>query len=164
MLFDENEKAHPKVLDLFLQIFDEGTLTDAQGKKCDFRESVHFKPLGMETAREELGKLMEDFNTRLENVAVRRREEDTGGGTYLERPGARRASHVRVELTPSAEELILREGYSEQYGARNLERAVDRFLGMLIAEALLNGKIASGETIRLEGKDGNMRMVGKDES
>jgi ATP-dependent Clp protease ATP-binding subunit ClpC len=69
-----------------------------------------------------------------------------------------------VELTASAEELILREGYSEQYGARNLERAVDRFLGMLIAEALLNGKIASGETIRLEGKDGNMRMVGKDES
>lgn len=222
VLFDEIEKAHPKVLDLFLQIFDEGTLTDAQGKKCDFRESViiltsnlgsgggagkpfigfavgdqaaispeqanerreeeairkhlrpelvnrlskvvHFKPLGMETAREVLGKLMEDFNKRLENVAVRRREEDTGGGTPLERPGARRASHVRVELAASAEEMILREGYSEQYGARNLERAVDRLLGKLIAEALLSGKIATGETIRLEGKDGNMRMVGKDES
>jgi MoxR-like ATPase len=80
VLFDEIEKAHPKVLDLFLQIFDEGTLTDAQGKKCDFRESVHFKPLGMETTREVHGKLMEDFNTRLENVAVRRREEDTGAG------------------------------------------------------------------------------------
>ncbi len=40
VLFDEIEKAHPRVLDLFLQIFDEGTLTDAQGRKCDFRESV----------------------------------------------------------------------------------------------------------------------------
>ena len=40
VLFDEIEKAHPKVLDLFLQIFDEGTLTDAQGRKCDFWESV----------------------------------------------------------------------------------------------------------------------------
>ena len=40
VLFDEIEKAHPQVLDLFLQIFDEGTLTDAQGRKCNFRESV----------------------------------------------------------------------------------------------------------------------------
>ncbi len=40
VLFDEIEKAHPKVLDLFLQIFDEGTLTDAQGRKCSFRESI----------------------------------------------------------------------------------------------------------------------------
>ena len=40
VLFDEIEKAHPRVLELFLQIFDEGTLTDAQGRKCDFRESV----------------------------------------------------------------------------------------------------------------------------
>jgi ATP-dependent Clp protease ATP-binding subunit ClpC len=170
-------------------------LTDAQGKKCDFRESViiltsnlgsgggavkpfigfvagdqpvispdqanerredeairkhlrpelvnrltkvvHFKPLGMETAREVLGKLMEDFNKRL---------ADKG---------------IKVELTASAEELILREGYSEQYGARNLERAVDRLLGTLIAEALLSGKIAAGETFRLEGKDGRMSLVGQ---
>ena len=40
VLFDEIEKAHPRVLDLFLQVFDEGTLTDAQGRKCDFREAV----------------------------------------------------------------------------------------------------------------------------
>lgn len=194
VLFDEIEKAHPKVLDLFLQIFDEGTLTDAQGKKCDFRESViiltsnlgsgggavkpfigfavgdqpaispeqanerreeeairkhlrpellnrlskvvHFKPLGMETAREVLGKLIGDFNKRL---------ADKG---------------MKVELTASAEELILREGYSEQYGARNLERAVDRLLGTLIAEALLGGKIAAGETIRFEAIDGRIQFCG----
>jgi len=40
VLFDEIEKAHPRVLDLFLQIFDEGTLTDSQGRKCSFREPV----------------------------------------------------------------------------------------------------------------------------
>lgn len=40
VLFDEIEKAHPKVLDIFLQIFDEGTLTDSSGKKCNFRESL----------------------------------------------------------------------------------------------------------------------------
>jgi ATP-dependent Clp protease ATP-binding subunit ClpA len=116
------------------EAFDEGTLTDAQGKKCDFQESVHFKPLGMETAREVLGKLMEDFNKRL---------ADKG---------------IKVELTASAEELILREGYSEQYGARNLERAVDRLLGTLIAEALLSGKIAAGQTIQLEAHEGRIQF------
>ena len=40
VLFDEVEKAHPKILDIFLQIFDEGILTDSRGRKCDFRESI----------------------------------------------------------------------------------------------------------------------------
>ncbi len=195
------------------EAFDEGTLTDAQGKKCDFRESViiltsnlgsgggavkpfigfvagdqpaispdqanerreeeairkhlrpellnrlskvvHFKPLGMETAREVLGKLIGDFNKRLENVVF---PEQACGETPQARPAAGRGSHVRVELTASAEELILREGYSEQYGARNLERAVDRLLGTLIAEALLGGKIAAAETIRLEAVDGRIQF------
>jgi len=186
VLFDEIEKAHPRVLDLFLQIFDEGTLTDAQGRKCDFRESViiltsnlgsgggpakpfigfaagdapvvspneiiiqlaqdairrhlrpelvnrltkvvHFKPLDTATMREILGKLLADFNRRL---------TDRG---------------VTVELDESAEELILREGFSEEYGARNLERVMDRLLGTLIAEALLSGKIAAGQNIHLEAR------------
>jgi ATP-dependent Clp protease ATP-binding subunit ClpC len=188
VLFDEIEKAHPKVLDLFLQIFDEGTLTDAQGRKCDFRESViiltsnlgsggvmkrrmgfgmeeeesgqdahapvkeairkhlrpelvnrltkvvHFKPLEMETAREILGKLVVDFNKRL---------SDRG---------------MTVALDESAVDLILREGFSEEYGARNLERAMDRLLGSLIAEALLSGKITAGQTLHLEAVDGRIHF------
>jgi ATP-dependent Clp protease ATP-binding subunit ClpC len=184
VLFDEIEKAHPRVLDLFLQIFDEGTLTDAQGRKCDFRESViiltsnlgtgggpvkpfigfasgdepevppdeaivqraqdairhslrpelvnrltkivHLKPLGVATVREILGKLLAALNERL---------ADRG---------------VTVDLDATAEELILREGFSEEYGARNLERVMDRMLGTPIAEALLSGKITAGQTIRLE--------------
>jgi ATP-dependent Clp protease ATP-binding subunit ClpC len=188
VLFDEIEKAHPRVLDLFLQIFDEGTLTDAQGRKCDFRESViiltsnlgtgvakrrmgfgaeeegsgrdaratleeeavrkhlrpelvnrltkvvHFKPLGMETAREILGKLVAEFNKRLADRSV------------------------TVKLYENAEEFILREGFSEEYGARNLERVVDRMLGTLIAEALLSGKVAAGQTLHIEEVDGRIQM------
>jgi ATP-dependent Clp protease ATP-binding subunit ClpC len=198
VLFDEIEKAHPRVLDLFLQIFDEGTLTDAQGRKCDFRESViiltsnlgtgaaapkpfigfavasqdrqagspsssdrqdayppvqeairkhlrpelvnrltkvvHFKPLGMETAREILGKLMDEFNKRL---------TDRG---------------VTLDLDETAKNLILREGFSEEYGARNLERVMDRMLGTLIAEALLSSKIQAGQTIQLEAIDGQIQF------
>jgi ATP-dependent Clp protease ATP-binding subunit ClpC len=192
VLFDEIEKAHPRVLDLFLQIFDEGTLTDAQGRKCDFREAViiltsnlgagcspakpfigfasgdepevspneaivqgaqeairrhlrpelvnrltkivHFRPLDAGTVREVLHKLLASLNERL---------VDRG---------------VTVELDESAEELILREGFSEEYGARNLERVMDRLLGTLIAEALLSGKITAGQTVRLDAKDGQIQF------
>jgi ATP-dependent Clp protease ATP-binding subunit ClpC len=227
VLFDEIEKAHPRVLDLFLQIFDEGTLTDAQGRKCDFRESViiltsnlgtgggpakgrigfvvepekdqrpgrssagdrrdacppsvmdairrslrpelvnrltkivHFKPLGMGTAREISGKLLRELNERLAAVEVRGRDEDSGGETPPARSGAGRASHLRgvaVELDESAEELILREGFSEEYGARNLERVMDRLLGTLIAEALLSGKITTGQTIHIVANGDQMQF------
>jgi ATP-dependent Clp protease ATP-binding subunit ClpC len=188
VLFDEIEKAHPKVLDLFLQIFDAGTLTDAQGRKCDFREAViiltsnlgsgvekrrrmgfgadvdeggqdghapfeeairkhmrpelvnrltkivHFNPLGMETAREILRKLIGELNGRL---------SDRG---------------VSVELDAAAVELILREGFSEEYGARNLERVVDRLLGMPLADALLNGEVRDGRVIRVGVRDGGLLL------
>jgi ATP-dependent Clp protease ATP-binding subunit ClpA len=98
---------------------------------------VHFKPLGPETARKILGKLIVEMNERLA-------------------AGCR--SHVRMELDESAEELMLREGFSEKYGARNLERVVDRMLGSLIAEALLSGKISAGQTIRLEAVDGRIQF------
>jgi len=167
VLFDEIEKAHPRVLDLFLQIFDEGTLTDSQGRKCSFRESViiltsnlgsgvvakrrmgfgmedeergqdahapceeairkhlrpelvnrltkivHFNTLGMDAAREIVGKLLTQLNARV---------SDRG---------------VTVQLDESAVELILREGYSPEYGARNLERVMDRLLGQRLANYLL---------------------------
>jgi ATP-dependent Clp protease ATP-binding subunit ClpA len=185
VLFDEIEKAHPKVLDLFLQVFDAGILTDAQGRKCDFRESViiltsnlgsgevrkrrmgfgmeedgggrdacatvgeairrHLRPelvnrltkivffsaLGKETAREILGKLIGELNGRL---------SDRG---------------VSVEIDAEAVEWILREGFSEEYGARNLERVVDRLLGMPLADAILAGRLHDGRRIRVGvGKDG----------
>ncbi|MCX6879113.1 MAG: AAA family ATPase, partial [Verrucomicrobia bacterium] len=206
VLFDEIEKAHPRVLDLFLQIFDEAALTDAQGRKGDFRESViiltsnlgagqmrrkmgfgmeqegggqdaratvdeairrhlrpelvnrltrivHFKPLGMATAREILGKMVRELNDRLADAVIADPPAFPGGETPPARPAAGRGSHahvrgVTVELDESAEELILREGVSEEFGARKLERVMDRLLGTLLAEALLNGKLTAGQTIR----------------
>ena len=187
VLFDEIEKAHPKVLDLFLQIFDEGTLTDAQGRKCDFRESViiltsnlgsggvvkrrmgfgmekdeevgetptlleavkrhlrpelvnrltkvvHFRPLGLETAREILGKLVAEFNWCLAD------------------------RKVTVVLDESAIELILREGFSNECGARNLERTMDRLLGKKLADLLLAGGAPEGAILRVEADDGVLRL------
>jgi hypothetical protein len=95
---------------------------------------VPFKPLGMDTAREILGKLIAELNGRLEER----------GET--------------VELDASAEDLILQEGYSEEYGARSLERAVDRLLGTLISGKLLSGEITSEMMIQIEAVDGEIRV------
>jgi ATP-dependent Clp protease ATP-binding subunit ClpA len=95
---------------------------------------VPFKPLGMDTAREILGKLIAELNGRLEERGV------------------------TVELDASAEGLILQEGYSEEYGARNLERAVDRMLGTLISGKLLSGEISSGTALRIEAVAGEIRV------
>jgi ATP-dependent Clp protease ATP-binding subunit ClpA len=62
-------------------------------------------------------------------------------------------------LDGSAEELILREGFSKEYGARNLERVVDRMLGTLISGKLLSGEIATGMTIRIEAVDDEIRIT-----
>jgi ATP-dependent Clp protease ATP-binding subunit ClpC len=186
VLFDEVEKAHPRILDLFLQVFDEGVLTDSQGRKCNFREAViiltsnlgmgggpekpfigfsvggqevkhesafvrradeaiqkhlrpelvnrltkivHFHPLGMNAARQIVERLVKQLNSRIMNRSV------------------------TVELDGTAVDLLLREGYNLKYGARNLERVIDRLVGTPLAEALLSEKVQLGQTIRFESKD-----------
>jgi ATP-dependent Clp protease ATP-binding subunit ClpA len=63
-----------------------------------------------------------------------------------------------VALNQSAEELILREGFSKENGARNLERVMDRLIGSLVAEALLSGRITAGQTLHLEAVDGRIQF------
>lgn len=100
---------------------------------------MHFRPLRMETARGIPGKRVQAARRHL-NVA-----------------GARRASHVGgLEPDGSAVELILREGFSEEYCAGNLERVVNRMPGTLIAEMLLSGEISVGQKIRLVAKGGKI--------
>jgi ATP-dependent Clp protease ATP-binding subunit ClpA len=99
---------------------------------------VHFNPLGMETAREILGKLVAEFNERLAVAAVGvpqershdRRKTSGEDGAAGGKPATvtDRRYKVRIALDESAEELILREGFSREYGARNLERVMDRML------------------------------------
>ncbi len=54
---------------------------------------------------------------------------------------------MSVELSKEAQELILKKGFSEEYGARNLERVMDEMLGNLIAEALLSGEISREQKV-----------------
>jgi ATP-dependent Clp protease ATP-binding subunit ClpC len=184
VLFDEIEKAHPRVLDVFLQIFDEGTLTDANGRKCSFRNAVIILTSNLGSgelaAKKEMG-----FGAKPEDAAkiqVRMDERIRGAIKSHLRPelvnrlssivqfhklapadirkivekclaalNARLADRqITVTLSPEVVDLLVKEGFSSEYGARELERTIERLISKPLAEAILAGSIESGETVVAE--------------
>jgi ATP-dependent Clp protease ATP-binding subunit ClpC len=188
VLFDEIEKAHPKVLDVFLQIFDEGVLTDSQGRKCSFRESliiltsnlgsgvVKKRAMGF-GAQQEAG-WQDTIATVEEAIKKHLRPELVNRLTRivhfrsLGRDSARLivAKHlqqliqmvgqrgIKVEFTDDAVELILHHGFSAEYGARSIERVIDQMVGTLLSQALLSNAFAAGDTIQIVSQGETLRI------
>ena len=179
VLIDEIEKAHANIFDLFLQLFDEGRLTDAQGRLADGRnaifiltsnvgsELVEKHPMGFarddeESFRQEvLARLRQTFRpeflNRLDEIVVfrRLRPEHVQAiaqrqvDELAERLQARHGVTLRVEEKALA--LICEAGYSKKYGARHLRRAFERLLTKPLSALVLE---ESGGTIvaRAEGE------------
>jgi len=122
---------------------------------------VHFNPLGIETAREILGKLIEELNERLAVAAVYDRRKLPGkDDAKAGKPATvidRRYS-VRVQLDESAMELILRKGFSEEYGARNLERVVDELLSGPLADEILGNEFNGREVILVSADEMHLKL------
>jgi ATP-dependent Clp protease ATP-binding subunit ClpA len=177
VLFDEIEKAHPRILDLFLQIFDEGTLTDAQGRKCDFRNAVIIltsnlgagvaakRAMGFGAVEESGGQDARDMAE--EAIRKHLRPELVNRFTKIVhfQPLGREVAceilekllselnqrledrGVRVECSDEVKALLLQEGFNERYGARNLERVIEHKLGALIAGELLSGQVSNNQIL-----------------
>ena len=181
VLFDEIEKAHPRVLDIFLQIFDEGTLTDAGGRKCSFRDAVIIltsnlgsgrlvekKALGFGAKAEEA----EEIQARMEDhirAAIKQnlRPELINRLSSIVQFHPLTPAHIReivgkclaalnsrladrqitLSLTPEVIDLIVKEGFSHDFGARELERTMERLISKPVSEAILTGSAYSGELI-----------------
>ncbi len=166
VLFDEIEKAHPDVLNLLLQILDEGRLTDSNGRTVDFKNTIiimtsnvgseyiinneedkvsseltkYFKPeflnrldeiitfnkLSKEDLKEILSKIIEEIEHRLIDI------------------------NVKINLSDSAINYFIDNGYDEFYGARPLKRLVNNKLETIIARKLINNEIKSNTTINVD--------------
>ena len=166
VLFDEIEKAHPDVLNLLLQILDEGRLTDSNGRTVDFKNTIiimtsnvgseyiinneedkvsseltkYFKPeflnrldeiitfnkLSKEDLKEILSKIIEEIEHRLIDI------------------------NVKINLSDSAINYFIDNGYDEFYGARPLKRLVNNKLETIIARKLINNEIKSNITINVD--------------
>jgi ATP-dependent Clp protease ATP-binding subunit ClpB len=170
ILLDEIEKAHPEVLNVMLQLLDDGRLTDGQGRTVDFRNTliIMTSNLGSNWILE-LGQDQRAEMIRRVETAVREhfrpeflnRVDETVIFHGLTRTDLRQivnlhAEHLRamlnerelgLNLTDAARDALAEEGYDPHYGARPLKRTIQRQVQNPLAMKLLQGEFKPGQTV-----------------
>ncbi|HVZ19969.1 MAG TPA: AAA family ATPase, partial [Vicinamibacterales bacterium] len=160
VLFDEIEKAHPEVLNVMLQLLDDGRLTDGKGRTVDFKNTVIIMTSNVGSHfiadRALRGQTDLDEGVRRELMDALRREDirqiiDIQLQGLLKRLEDRK---LRVELSPAAKDLLIEEGYDPVYGARPLKRTLQRRLLDPLALAVLNGQFRDGDVVQVDADHG----------
>ncbi len=172
ILFDEIEKAHPDVFNIFLQILDDGRVTDAQGRTVDFKNSIIIMTSnigsqyildisGDDTRYDEMrNRVMEamrssfrpEFLNRLDELIIfhslQKSELRNIVQLQVDRLRQRLTDRkMSLKLSSSALDFLAEVGYDPVFGARPLKRAIQRELETQIAKAILRGDFSDGDTI-----------------
>jgi ATP-dependent Clp protease ATP-binding subunit ClpB len=177
VLFDEIEKAHPEVLNVMLQLLDDGRLTDGKGRTVNFQNSVvimtsnvgsHYiaeqvrsgaMSLDENVRRNVMDALREHFRpefiNRLDEIIVFHalsREQMRSIIDIQLRGLAKRLEDrkIRIELTDRAKDLLIAEGYDPTYGARPLKRTLQREVLDPLARRVLQGEFGEGDVVRID--------------
>jgi ATP-dependent Clp protease ATP-binding subunit ClpB len=173
VLFDEIEKAHPEVFNVFLQILDDGRLTDGQGRTVDFKNAVIIMTSNLgsqwiqqfgatDYARmqaEVMDTLKENFRpeflNRVDEIVIYRalpleRIKEIVLIQLQSLMGRLAEKGIGLEVTDKAREFLAREGFDPAYGARPLKRALQRKIQDPLALMLLEGKFASGDVVQVD--------------
>ncbi len=181
VLFDEIEKAHADVFNVLLQVLDEGRLTDGQGRTVDFtntiiiltsnlgsREIAATKDLDMPSFRNRIQAILREhfrpeFLNRLDDVIVFHRlgEEQIREVLDIQLRSLRKileARKLRLEVDKAAADLLAKEGYDPDFGARPLSRVIQNRLQNPIAEKILEGVYQDGATIRVTARNGEIAL------
>lgn len=191
VLFDEIEKAHPDVMNLLLQILEEGMVTDSFGRKIDFRNTIIIltSNVGAESIKRQttlgFGAMNEDeadhegmkakinevakkhfrpeFLNRLDELVVFHMLEKGDLNKIVDLEVSKLVQRlnekdITLNLAESARDLLVKEGYDPDYGARPMRRAVERFLEDPRAEALLAGDIEEGDTVDAHVKEDEVEI------
>jgi len=185
VLFDEIEKAHPDVMNILLQILDEGRITDAQGRSVNFENTVivmttnagsdkrtgavGFNMTADEQGREKAVKALNDFLrpefiNRVDEIVYFNHlsEENIRGITTLMLNDLRSAMAERgMTLTwdESVTEYLSGKGYSAVYGARNLQRLIQKEVEDAIASELIDRRRSAASQVGLTVKDGAILVL-----
>jgi ATP-dependent Clp protease ATP-binding subunit ClpB len=179
ILFDEVEKAHPDVFNVLLQVLDDGVLTDGQGRRVDFKQTliVLTSNLGAQALSQlpdgaDAGRAKRDvmdavrahfrpeFLNRLDETIIfdRLGREDMSGivEIQLSRLEKRLAGrNITLTLDDPAKAWLAEEGYDPVFGARPLKRVIQRALQDQLAEMILAGDIRDGQSVQVSaGADG----------
>ncbi|MFO7694691.1 MAG: ATP-dependent chaperone ClpB [Vicinamibacterales bacterium] len=186
VLLDEIEKAHADVLNVLLQLLDDGRLTDGKGRTVDFKNTVVIMTsnLGSQYLAEHGGQPGEDvaaivrervmealrghfrpeFLNRVDEIiffhSLGREHLTRIVDIQLQRLARRlEMRKIRLELTDKARTLLVEEGYDPVYGARPLKRTIQRKLLDPLALEMLQGAFGDGDTIRVEAAGGDLAFV-----
>ncbi len=180
VLLDEIEKAHPDVYNILLQVMDNGTLTDAVGKKVDFRNVILIMTTNAgaaDNARASIGfgrgkvegeddKAIQrlfapEFRNRLDAIVAFKplgaetiRSVVTKFVLQLEAQLADR--NITIELTDEATDWLAKNGFDELYGARPLARVIQEHIKKPLADDILFGRLTRGGHVKVELKDGKI--------
>ncbi|MGE0863673.1 MAG: ATP-dependent chaperone ClpB [Vicinamibacterales bacterium] len=152
VLFDEVEKAHPEVLNVLLQLLDDGRLTDGKGRVVDFTNTVVIMTSNLRDLEALRGHFRPEFINRIDDVVFFHpldREHikqivDIQLRGLLKRLADRK---IHITLSDAAKDFLVREGYDPVYGARPLKRALQRLLLDPLALRVLDGEFRDGDTV-----------------
>ncbi len=171
VLFDEIEKAHPEVFNVFLQIMDDGRLTDGKGRHVDFKNTIIIMTSNIGSAylhdlatpekiTEAHDLVMEAVRTHFKPEFLNRVDDiiifNPLGKEQLAKIVELRLEDLRkllaerkisLELTPAAKELVFTEGYDPNYGARPLKRSIQRLIQDPLAMKILDGEVLHGDHV-----------------
>jgi ATP-dependent Clp protease ATP-binding subunit ClpB len=162
VLLDEIEKAHPDVFNVLLQVMDDGRLTDGQGRTVDFKNVVLIMTSNIPGGRAGVEEQFKpEFVNRLDDIVEFHQLTREEIGRIVEIQVAKLIERVRdlgveVELTDDARTLIGNLGYDPTYGARPLKRVIQKQLVDKLALALLEGRFAAGDVVRVDARDGDL--------
>jgi ATP-dependent Clp protease ATP-binding subunit ClpB len=165
VLLDEIEKAHPDVFNILLQVFDDGRLTDGQGRTVDFKNAVLIMTSNIPGGREGAETTFKpEFINRLDDIVVFHSLDRSQIGEIVDLQVERLVRRVRergieVELTDDARVLLGNLGYDPTYGARPLKRTIQKHLVDPLALAILEGEFREGDTVRVEAAEGELVLV-----
>ncbi|MBD2513605.1 ATP-dependent chaperone ClpB [Nostoc sp. FACHB-973] len=172
ILFDEIEKAHPDVFNIFLQILDDGRVTDAQGHKVDFKNAIiimtsnigsqyildiagdnaHYDEMRRRVMEAMRNSFRPEFLNRIDEIIIfhglNKKELRQIVQLQVERLRKRLGDRkISLKLSDVALDFLAEVGYDPVYGARPLKRAIQRELETQIAKAILRGEFNDGDTI-----------------
>ena len=176
LLFDEIEKAHPDVFNILLQVLDDGHITDSNGRKVDFKNTVIImtsnaganriiapKHLGFSMDDTDKAKthermkkgVMEEVKQTIVFAVLTKEEVKKIAKLFMDELRARLLSEhqITLKITSGAMDLLADKGYDENYGARPLRRIIQNEIEDVLADKILEGTLTNGQTMTIGKKD-----------
>ena len=178
VLFDEIEKAHRDVLNILLQILDDGRITDSQGRTVDFKNTIIIMTsnLGSDyilnnddnveesVMRELKSNFKPEFINRIDEIIIFKSLSknviyDILDKIIREIENRLKDKKININLTKEAKDYIINSSYDEKFGARPIKRYVQRNIESLIANEIILDHIKYGQTITIDIKNDKFEII-----